>query len=265
MPVEINLVTGNLYHFSQVLPPLPSVGADSGSEGLLGPQLNYNSRLQTVTVLGRGWTHSAMTQARMEDGLIKLLTASGSELTFTPIGNGEYTVRDGCCTGSYLRAWLTGQGIEVEERGGITWFYDVSGRLLRRSTRHGLTWTYEYDAGHRLTAYTDPYGRSYRFTHNSQGMLERITDPAGAVTRFTYAGDHLVQLIDARGFEERFEYDARNLLSRYVDKPGHTWQFAYDADGYAIAVTDETGATLWVWYAGPGAATVIDRRGQATV
>lgn len=261
---NVNLVNGNLFHRAQVIAGVP---------GDAGPQLNYNAH-NGRSVLGRGWSHAAMTSIRVTpDYHLRLLTPSGGEITFrplefTPEGALDFTPADGCCVGNYLRArgspWA---GIEIVERGGTAWHYAITGGgAIAKTTPAGLVYTYTYLPDGRLSETSDPYGRVYRFGYNDDGYLGAITDPAGAVTSFHYVGDKLVRVVDPRGAEERYEYNGANLMSKLIDKAGFTWRFGYDLAGRAVAVTDATGHTKRVTYLqNANAAVINDRRNQPTV
>ncbi|WCM60080.1 RHS repeat-associated core domain-containing protein [Paenibacillus polymyxa] len=169
------------------------------------------------------------------EGLCKLTTPGGKEITFTYSGGKLYSITDNI---------------------GRTVKYEYEGDFLTRVTypNAGVT-SYVYDAKGRIDAITDQNG--HRYVRNQYDQHDRVirqwdaddhvTDieydeakrrttftyhATGVVENFEYNTDDLVtDTIYSDGTRESFTYDAHQNKSSHTDTMGHTTKWAYNIFG----------------------------------
>lgn len=169
-----------------------------------------------------------------------------------------------------------------------TFEYDVVGQLTTATNPLGVTTAYDYDLLGRLvtvvqgqqavpaTATGSDINVMTKYEYTPWGQLASMTDAIGAVTRFEYDARGLpVAETNPIGITSRIEYDELGRPTRATDGNGGTTTttytsrsdvasiaypdgtrvgFEYDADQNLILMTDNLGATGWVY----------DRAGQMT-
>ena len=184
---------------------------------------------------------------------------------------------------------LAGRLVEsIDPLGNDTdYAYDLLGRQTGMTDPNGSATTYAYDALGQLTAVTEgfvplpaPAGNDVnvttRYEYTPVGDVKKIIDPLGATTTFTYdavgrtlsetnpLGKVWTYQYDALGRQTK-EVDAKNQTTLYQYTPrsdvavvdyasGADTTFQYDAGQNMIAMTDNLGASGWV-YDGAGRMT----------
>ncbi|EHS56355.1 YD repeat-containing protein, partial [Paenibacillus sp. Aloe-11] len=173
-----------------------------------------------------------------EEGLCKLTTPGGKEITFTYSGGKLYSITDNI---------------------GRTVKYEYEGDFLTRVTypNAGVT-SYAYDAEGRIDAITDQNGHRYvrnQYDHHGRVIRQwdaddQVTDieyndeerrttftyhATGVVEKFEYNADDLVtDTIYSDGTRESFTYDAYQNKSSHTDTMGHTTKWAYNIFGNLV-------------------------------
>lgn len=142
--------------------------------------------------------------------------------------------------------------------------YDALGNLTQIKDAEGYTTRFEYTKRGKVSVATDPEGNSTRFAydalnnparvdlpndtgfeyvHDVRGRLVEVTSfPTGRRTGFSYdAAGNRTAVVDANGFEKRFEYDALRRVTAEIDALGSKALFEYDAVGNLLALIDANG------------------------
>lgn len=120
----------------------------------------------------------------------------------------------------------------IDANGGTwRWRYDVRGQLLEETNPLEETRRYEYAGGLRV-AEVDGGGERTEYGYDAQCNLTRIRLPTGGLVRLAHdRRGRRVSLRDARGSEQRVQYDLLDRPVR-VEGPGRElWESRYDAEG----------------------------------
>ena len=157
----------------------------------------------------------------------------------------------------------------------FSYAYDGLMRLVRTIDPAGGVWTREYDAASTLTALIDPTGVSVRTSVDSSRKTFTTSD---GVDRVRISCDHLgrpvrtevlpedsgpqvgadaddptvstmvydgagnpVQVLDAEGGLNRYEYNGSNQMVRMVSPAGRATEYSYDACGRLAATYEAAG------------------------
>lgn len=200
--------------------------------------------IRTVDPLGASWSF----QYDQMGNLIALINPKGDIRTF------RYA--DGVLTEE--TDWM-GNLTRVE--------FDALGRMITETNPLGNTFTYDYDATGNLVRVVLPDGAQFLACYNASGDLVKLTDPVGRVTtqrfgpcrllqeridpngsKVSYVWgtepERLEQVINERGEEFRFFYNAAGHCTKEVSFDGREHKFAYDDSGWCISVTNGAGETI---------------------
>lgn len=147
--------------------------------------------------------------------------------------------------------------------------YNDAGDLVSFTDALGGVTRYEYDAAHRMTAWYDLNGSCMvKNTYDGKDRVIRQLDGAGNASTLAYAansttatdaaGHVTVYRYDDRrrttrieypdGSEERFGYNADNLLAFHQDALGRRTDYTYDAAGNLLQQTRFDGASQQYTY-----------------
>jgi len=116
----------------------------------------------------------------------------------------------------------------------------------------GSTLLTEYNAWGQPTRTVNGRRHEFVFRYDAAGKLVETRDPLGGTVRMEYSGDQLIRLVDPRGQEMRYEYDAVGRLARMTDAKGETTRYAYDANGRMVEQTDPLGRVTRYGYRADG-------------
>lgn len=252
----VNIANGNLIH--------PETDFTIKSRGLsLLWSRTYNSKLDYDGPMGYGWTHSYNIHLTQDgNGDVTLMDADGAKHFFDRQPNGSYLPPPGI----HSTLTKTASDFTLREKDGMTYRFDLSGRLLSITDPTSNQVTLSYSSG-RLTTITDPVGRSLTLTYNAGGRLASITDftarqwaygydgagnltsvtnPLSQVTTYTYYSGqfnahNMHQVIDARGNAMTFFYYTNEKVFRHVNALGETRTFSYNPFWQETKVVNEEG------------------------
>ncbi|HKP96258.1 MAG TPA: RHS repeat-associated core domain-containing protein [Fibrobacteria bacterium] len=111
--------------------------------------------------------------------------------------------------------------------------YDLLGRMIEWIRPDGARISWSYDAGGNLAALRGSDGRVVKYRYGPCRRLHAITDPEGLETRLIWGTEpgRLLAVINPKGEEYRFEYDAngRKVLAR--DFAGIEYRSVYNLAG----------------------------------
>jgi RHS repeat-associated protein len=194
----------------------PGISFPPGLLGLLDWRRTYNSRSESVGILGPGWATSF--SARLlppahgqlyrggpvifyhEDGRVLTFARSGggftgpldlgADLTVGADGSFTLTYRCGLTWTFDATGRLTGRALEGQR---VSFDYDGDGLLLRAAHSCGRYLTFGYDGrSRRLTAVEAGDGRTVTFGYSAgdatSALLKSVTGPGGGVTRLESTG-----------------------------------------------------------------------------
>jgi len=157
----------------------------------------------------------------------------------------------------------------------LRYAYDSEGDLVRATDAHGASWTYAYQR-HLMVRETDRAGLSFYFAYDGWGhdaccvrtwgdggIYDHVIDYAkGQQTVVTNSLGHrtgyklnaiglVVEILDAFGGTQKFEYDERTLQKlKQTDQVGGVTTWEYDDRGNCTKTVGPTGATTAVAYNG---------------
>ncbi len=141
--------------------------------------------------------------------------------------------------------------------------YNDRGRMVRHTTRTGLSFHYRWEGGKVVHAWgdgglhdyhfdyrpdrtvaTDAKGAAWTLEHEDHLPLREI-DPLGLVTSYTYDDDgHTTSVTTPGGRVTTYAYDARGNLLGTTLPDGATTEIQVDAQDHVVTITDPTGG---VW------------------
>lgn len=144
----------------------------------------------------------------------------------------------------YDSAGMPGKFLLPGER-EVTLAYDSAKRIVREVDPLGRATTMGYDGNSlRVNQLTLPDGSHWRARYDYLGRLLLTTDPLGRHDTYEYGADlnpRPIAHVDARGGQQRMEWNQRGQLVAYTDCSGKTTHYEYDADGYLAGITDALG------------------------
>lgn len=214
-------------------------------------------------MFGYGWSSNLEMQIledMPENGMTMLIREDGRQDHFMRDANGSYMAP----LGIHDQLSKEAGGYTLRRKDGLTWKFDLQGRLISVADRNGNVTVISRDTSGRPATVTDPSGRILTFTYGANGKVSQVTDPAGRQWLYAYdPANHLTQVTNPLGLKERYAYDlvTHNLI-RLTDKAGAVFQYTYTIDDRVKIQTDPLGkVTTFTWqapYAGlGGTATTI--------
>jgi RHS repeat-associated protein len=198
----------------------------------------YNSRSNTLSSMGYGWTYTY--EVSLDPGFVmgsslylKIVDQTGRAHYFEEAGGGLYAgvfnerTHVMAEAGGYVWHQLDGTKYAFSASGQLTWMDDSSGNRLELA----------YDTNNRLEAVTDiSSGRILTFHYNADGRLTSITGP---ITDAVPSGTWVT-----------YGYDAnQNLTSMtYADHSGFTYTYTDPNDVHNLTENrDNAGHLLNTW------------------
>jgi len=136
-------------------------------------------------------------------------------------------------------------------------FYDAGGNKVREVFPSGLVTTYGYDGLGRLILKTvgagSPEARRTRMELDYAGHVVAEWNPLRQVIRSRYdSNGNKTNVLDARGYQTQFRYDALNRLIQTVDELGRVAEVEYDAVGRIVRAVNRRGAATLHQYDAAG-------------
>lgn len=223
----------------------------------------YNSLDDRGGPLGPGWTlgfGASLTVA--ENGDVAFRGPDGRVLTFVRLADGGFRRPPGF--GADLTR--TGSGFALRYQGGVSWTFDVDGRLLARAVEgsrtilgygddgrlarvelsSGAELRFTHDDRGLLTEVAATDGRKVSYAYSADGLLESVTRPGGQVIRYTPTDRRITRVVDA---DEQvvldIGYDERGRVRHQGYAGGGGADFAYsEADGTTTVTSQPVGGRL---------------------
>jgi RHS repeat-associated protein len=198
----------------------------------------YNSRDDSVGVLGRGWSGSLWPSLSEDDlGDVTLRSGDGQQIAFQVQPDGSYQ------GASNVTATLTktDSGYDLVQKSQVLQHFDSDGRIVSWLDANGQGLSFSYADG-LLTQVTDAAGREYGLTYNDGGRLEGVSLPDGTSLSYGYDGDLLTSFTDQTGAETIYVYDGNDLMKSTIDASGKLlFENAYDDEGRVLTQKDASG------------------------
>jgi RHS repeat-associated protein len=173
---------------------------------------------------------------------------------------------------SYTYDWRGNPLTETDQAGHVTRYsYDLAGELIgvtkADGTANAATMTNRYDLAARKISTTDPNNHTTQLQYDNADHARFVIDPATGAshpTEYRYDADgRLVLMIDPRGVQTHYGYDARGFrsdttyaygtpdaateylghddrgnITTKIDLGGKITSYTYDADSRLIGVSD---------------------------
>jgi RHS repeat-associated protein len=194
----------------------------------------------TVGPFGRGWSHNfeyILTQPDEDTAIVQGPGGIGRTFARSADGSwqpspGDYGVLEQLGDGTY----------RLQEKDGLAWLFDATGRLAYFEETNGNRITLSYTGDH-LTGVSHSIGKGFMLEYNAQGRVSRLTDHAGRVTRYSYdgSGEHLLSFAAPGDATTSYTYIAAtgsptdHALETITYPDGTHQYYAYDAQGHLAA------------------------------
>ncbi len=130
----------------------------------------------------------------------------------------------------------------------------VNGLIRSKTTKTGLTYTYQYDSLNRLTGVTDPRTGQIALDYNDKGQVDWQEDAASNKTWFAYDPDtgRKTAETNALGNSTLYTYDDRGQITAVGGSAKYPVEYDYDDHGRLNALYTLRGATngwdITRWY-----------------
>ena len=240
----VNCATGDFWHtFTDA--DIPGLGVP------LTLSRTYNSDLALQNgPFGYGWTSNlSMSLSIGSSGDITVLEGDGSQVSFTPIGNGLFSAPSRVLASLIQNS--DGTYTLTDQRTLANYIFSASGQLEDEVAANGKETTFTYNAANQLIKVTDASGRYLTFSYGTNGDVSSVTDPMGRVTSYAYdSSGNLISVTDPMGRVTKFTYNSGHLLTTMTDPGGGTLTNTYDSSGRVIAQSDPMGRVTKFSYSG---------------
>ncbi len=232
--VMTNLVSGEVcnWNFNDI----------PNQEGMFGYAWVSNLEMHVATVVEEDYI---LGKAQVTEKA-QVVREDGLEDYFTKQPDGSYKAR----LGIHDTLTKTASGYTLRRKDGLTWAFDILGRLTTVTDRNGNAIALTRDVQGRVTKATDPTGRQLTFTYGANGKVATMTDPANRQWIYAYdSANHLTQVTDPLGLVEKYTCDpVTHNLTQYTDKSGAVYQYTYNIYDRIKTQTDPEGKTTkFVW------------------
>lgn len=124
--------------------------------------------------------------------------------------------------------------------------YDTAGRMVRHTSRTGLSFHYAYAGDRVVHAWGD--GGLYDYTFEYSPGETRSTDTQGGVTTLLHKDGLPIREVDALGGETVYAYDEDGRTTSVTDPLGLATAYAYDVRGNLTATTLPDGSVTAARY-----------------
>lgn len=244
----------------------------------IGLPLNFARHFDSQSTedigLGPGWTHSySGLLTFQQDGSIIWRNSLGQRFTFTPDGQGGFTVPN-TLFGTFS---ATQDGFIYRNKDGQSTTFDNTGKMVEISDRNGNALALAYDAQGHLATVTDADSpnRQLTFTHTN-GLITAVTDFTGRTWTYAYDTNNRLSQVSSPGdlqtSAQTVTYDyytdpVRDGLLHHITQPdGGVITYTYYANGRAFEVTGPEGFTHSLSYnLFRQQTTFTDERGNPTI
>ena len=221
----------------------------------------YNSKNQTSTSLGKGWSHTFNSFIeKLNDSSLRVQYPDGKMVIFKNY-NGDYRPVPGI-TEELVQ---TDEGYQLIFKNQMVLTYSSDGKLIQMKDRNENELNLTYD-NNQLVNINDSTGRSINLQYNNEGYLTLAKDPAGGTVHFKYDGkQQLVESVDRNGQSTLFIYDEHGITS-VTDKDGTQFiNNTYDEESRVVKQIDGAGnITLFTYDPEKRFNTVTDPKGNTT-
>ncbi|MCS1350866.1 DNRLRE domain-containing protein [Mechercharimyces sp. CAU 1602] len=278
-------LTANLFEGNTMFDYTPFANPSRGFA--TAPQMTYNSRDFSDSLVGPGWSFALtnmmrlgtpsnskgvkMVNGKIESGKVFMIDGDGTQYSFTyDKGKKKFVGPKGIhlslklhSTKDKARMW------KITAKDGSKYYFDDKGYVSETTDRNGIKMTYTYESRRignhnvKLLRYlTDTEGRrtikveyySSKETSNLkiQQQVKRLTDISGYKVEFAY--DHegrLTQITEGAGSKEERKYQLSyefNLLRTITDPKGNTTKAYYDDGGHLTKIIDRQGEETTIHY-----------------
>jgi RHS repeat-associated protein len=238
----VNLTNGNLVsQVSDMLLPGPGLVMDV--------RRTYNSfpDVGGGPASGWRWNHEISASVDPVTEAVTITNSDGAVYTF-PFVNGAY-LRP---AGVYMWVSRTDGQVTVTRKEGITWYFDMAGRLSAATDRNGNRISYQYDDNGRLFRATNAVGKSIHYEYDSSGRLGKVVygpDDDRREVNYSYSTDGLLTGVrDLAGSTWTYVYDANRRLLGLVTPSGNLWSVTYNAAGQVSTTVDPLSNTTALAY-----------------
>lgn len=229
---------------------------DCSMPGLVGLnwQRTYRSSLAEQGFnagLGAGWAHSLSQHIQVQAGSLNYIDDEGRTVYFKPLKVGQRCTN----TSEFLSLVRTGENayrLQSSNGLGLAWHFEsIEGRenicaLVRMEDAFGNALRVAYTKG--LPTHLHTSQSTWVLAYNKQGLIVQVaqlaqseatpTDMAQAglnqwvLVQYRYNElGQLVGAIDAAGFEEKYAYNASNVLVQRTLKSGYNIYFEWESAG----------------------------------
>lgn len=156
---------------------------------------------------------------------VSIRNSLGHERTFTYDGNGD------------VIQWTDWKG------GAYGYAYDGLGRVLSRTDPLGRAFRFAYDDRDNIISASMPWGGTKRFEYDGACQLTSRTEDTGLVTRYKWGTcGRLLKSIDPSGAVRKYWWSKEpDRIEKVIDEKGREYRFEYDADGRPVRETDYEG------------------------
>ena len=173
----------------------------------------YNSRDNSSSLLGRGWTFGFTSKVDIplyDQNTAYVYLPNGGVNVFSKNSDETYT-------GTNTRNTFAKVGSEFE-----------------LTSRDQIK--YIFDSNKNLYKIIDKYGNQTNITVNSTGQITNVTDYTGRQYTLEYSNSKLSKITDPIGRNVTYSYNSNGLLSQVVGLNGKSTYYEYDADGYLTTI-----------------------------
>jgi RHS repeat-associated protein len=231
---------------------------------------NSNSRYNSASGLGYGWTHSYDITATQRSSVKAGLGATHpyqaapffTALTVaSDLARGHTTAKE-WATAALVLHWAVDQlkykavtisqgsqayefvempdGSYMSPAGSKHTLVKNAAGNFELTQRHGATLFFRADG--KLDHITDLFGKTQQFTYNINRQLTQVTDAYNRAINFTWAGDKITALTDSTSRTVGFNYTG-NDLTTVTDVEGKTMTYLYDAEHRISQIKDALNRT----------------------
>ncbi len=156
----------------------------------------------------------------------------------------KITVRQG---GLYEKTYefdSFGRCVKISDATGAStaFFYDIEGKLVKKTGPSGIRVNYDYDCLGRLSS-EDKAGQKVDYSYDAEGNLTCVKDSAGTIFKAGYNGDgKMISLFERPSSAEKtFSYDDFGRLIHYSVDGKLVLKNSYDDDSSKISSFDGLG------------------------
>lgn len=163
---------------------------------------------------------------------------------------------------SYLIMVKKSTGYEVEDtHGGLIYFYDQQGRIIRQEDSKRLFILYKYNTRNQLDYIEDRYGRRITLTCDGSGRLVQALDPTGRVFSYAYnSSGQLISVTNPLNVSKAYQYNSSGQMTSLTDYNNHQIKFEYNREGRVSKMLFANGDFQLFSYVDSGSSLVTQKK-----